>query len=94
MLTSTRFETQLQAVRERLEAAKISSRNLQSQSGAGGNAFSLNNVGARIAKPLTGGGGGQHSMSNGAPSNPTFSNLQGETNGGGKRTSWFFNNRG
>lgn len=89
-----RFETQLQAVRERLEAAKISSRNLQGQPGQGGNAFSLNNVGARIAKPLIGGGGGHHTITNGVPSLPVFSNLQSETNGGGKRTSWFFNNRG
>jgi kinesin family protein 5 len=88
MLTSTRFEVQLQAVRERLEAAKISSRNQVSQPGGGGNAFSLSNVGARIAKPLTGGGG--HNMSNGG-ANPAFSNLQSEPNG--KRTSWFFNAR-
>lgn len=87
----SRFETQLQAVRERLEAAKISSRNLQGLSTQGG-AFSLNNVGARIAKPLIGGGGGQNGMT-GAPSLPVFSTLQGE-NGGNKRTSWFFNNRG
>jgi kinesin family member 5 len=87
----SRFETQLQAVRERLEAAKISSLNLQGKSSQGG-AFSLNNVGARIAKPLIGGGGGQNGMS-GVPSLPAFSNLQSE-NGGNKRTSWFFNNRG
>ena len=93
MLTFARFETQLQAVRERLEAAKISSRNLPGQPAQGGNAFSLNNMGARIAKPLIG-GGGQHNMANGAPTNPAFSNLQSAENGAGKRTSWFFNNRG
>ena len=95
--TRPRFETQLQAVRERLEAAKISSRNLQGQSAQGGGAFSLNNVGARIAKPLIGGGGGgggYNGITNGAPSLPVLSNLQNETSGGNKRTSWFFNNRG
>lgn len=92
MLTVVSFETQLQALRDRLETVKNVTRNQTGQPGAAGNAFSMSNVGARIAKPLTGGGG--YNMSNGAPSNPAFSNLQSEPNGGGKRTSWFFNPRG
>ena len=90
-----RFETQLQAVRERLEAAKISSRGAPGQPGQnGGGAFSMNNVGARIAKPLIGGGGAHNGITNGAPGFPILSSLQSEANGAGKRTSWFFNNRG
>ncbi|KAI1499669.1 P-loop containing nucleoside triphosphate hydrolase protein [Biscogniauxia marginata] len=74
-----RFETQLTAVKERLEAAKAgSTRGLNSVSGAGG--FSFANAGSRIAKPLRGGGE--------APV-PTVANLQNEGNTN-KRSSWFF----
>ncbi|GAP90463.2 putative kinesin heavy chain [Rosellinia necatrix] len=77
-----RFETQLTAVKERLEAAKAgSTRGLNAASGAG--SFSFANAGSRIAKPLRGGGGE-------APAQvPTITNLQNEGNAG-KRSSWFF----
>jgi len=53
--------------------------------------FSFGGAGARIAKPLRGGGGGDGAM---AASIPILSSLQGGDNSGtGKRTSWFFNNR-
>ncbi|KAI6087815.1 kinesin-domain-containing protein [Hypoxylon rubiginosum] len=79
-----RFESQLTAVKERLEAAKAgSTRGLNSASGAGG--FSFGNGGSRIAKPLRGGGAGGD-----APAQvPTIANLQNEGNAG-KRSSWFF----
>lgn len=80
-LTHRSFETQLQAVKERLEAAKIS-RNLAGPQAATGG---LANLGARIAKPLRGGGGAPET--NGA-SLPVLSNL---TSTEGKRSSWFFN---
>ncbi|KAF3767810.1 kinesin-domain-containing protein [Cryphonectria parasitica EP155] len=72
-----KFEVQLAAVKERLEAAKAgSTRGLSSPTGG----FSFANAGSRIAKPLRGGGD--------APSsNPTIQNLQENAN---KRTSWFF----
>ena len=53
--SDTRFETQLSAVKERLEAAKTgSTRNLSTSSSA--SAFSFGGAGSRIAKPLRGGG--------------------------------------
>jgi kinesin family protein 5 len=86
------FETQLQAVKERLEAAKVSSRNLPTSPSAQG-AFGFGGAGARIAKPLRGGGGGGGDGGM-AASIPILSGLQGSDNSGaGKRTSWFFNNR-
>ncbi|SPO06007.1 related to kinesin [Cephalotrichum gorgonifer] len=76
-----RFEVQLAAVKERLEAAKAgSTRGLGSPEGIGG--FSFANAGSRIAKPLRGGGGGD------GPANPAISSLQ--EGGGNKRSSWFF----
>ncbi|KAI3331797.1 kinesin-domain-containing protein [Xylariaceae sp. AK1471] len=76
-----RFETQLTAVKERLEAAKAgSTRGLNTTSGS----FSFANAGSRIAKPLRGGGAE-------APAQvPTIANLQNEGNAGNKRSSWFF----
>ncbi|KAK8105427.1 hypothetical protein PG999_008786 [Apiospora kogelbergensis] len=75
-----RFESQLTAVKERLEAAKAgSTRGLSSPTGNGGFSF-----GSRIAKPLRGGG----DSSAPAPV-PTIANLQNE-GGAGKRSSWFF----
>ena len=87
--TPCRFETQLQAVKERLEAAKVSSRNLPtSPSGQGG--FKFGGAGARIAKPLRGGGGAD-SASGMTASIPILSGLQGgDLPGGPTRTSWFF----
>ena len=78
--TVSRFESQLTAVKERLEAAKAgSTRGLSSPTGGGGFSF-----GSRIAKPLRGGG------DNSAPAQvPTIANLQNE-GGGSKRSSWFF----
>ena len=80
-----RFEAQLTAVKERLEAAKAgSTRGLGSPTG--GFAFS----GSRIAKPLRGGGAGTDGPAIAAPI-PTIQGLQNEASGnGGKRGSWFF----
>ncbi|KAG0649108.1 Kinesin heavy chain [Hyphodiscus hymeniophilus] len=77
-----RFEAQLTAVKERLEAAKVgSTRGLGSPTGPGG--FSFGGAGSRIAKPLRGGGGD-------API-PTISGLQqSEVASSNKRSSWFF----
>ncbi|KAJ2896506.1 Kinesin heavy chain [Zalerion maritima] len=73
----SRFEAQLTAVKERLEAAKVgSTRDLN----AGG--FGFGGAGSRIAKPLRGGGGDT------AP-NPAVQGLQNEPTT--KRSSWFFN---
>ncbi|OAA62511.1 kinesin heavy chain [Niveomyces insectorum RCEF 264] len=82
-----KFEVQLAAVKERLEAAKAgSTRGLGSPTGPGG--FSFANAGSRIAKPLRGGGGGVGGAggSDGMP-NPTVASLQTSEN---KRSSWFF----
>jgi kinesin family member 5 len=74
-----RFESQLTAVKERLEAAKAgSTRGLNSPTGNSGFSF-----GSRIAKPLRGGGDAPTQV-------PTIANLQGEGSAG-KRSSWFFN---
>ena len=94
-----RFEAQLSAVKERLEAAKLgSTRGLMSaahaDSGGGGGSggFSFSGMGSRIAKPLRGGGGADgHS----GPVVPTLSNLQMQDAGEArnKRSSWFFDRR-
>ena len=86
-----RFEQQLQAVKERLEAAKVSSRSMNPGSQTTGG-FSLAGAGARIAKPLRGGGGGDN-MINGNPSIPIISSLSNNEGSNGKRSSWFFNTR-
>ena len=86
-----RFEQQLQAVKERLEAAKVSSRSMNPGSQTTGG-FSLAGAGARIAKPLRGGGGGDN-MINGNPSIPIISSLSSNEGSNGKRSSWFFNTR-
>ncbi|KAL2142678.1 hypothetical protein VTI28DRAFT_833 [Corynascus sepedonium] len=73
-----KFEVQLAAVKDRLEAAKAgSTRGLGSPTGIGG--F---NIGSRIAKPLRGGGDSTSS------SHPTIANLQSPPEN--KRSSWFF----
>jgi kinesin family protein 5 len=78
-----RFEAQLTAVKERLEAAKIgSTRGLGSPTGNGGFAWA-GGAGSRIAKPLRGGGGEAASI-------PTISGLQNEAPTQNKRSSWFF----
>jgi len=79
-----RFESQLTAVKERLEAAKAgSTRGLGSSGGGASFAFG-GGVGSRIAKPLRGGGGD-------GPALPIIGSLQkdGEEQKN-KRTSWFF----
>ncbi|OJJ45567.1 hypothetical protein ASPZODRAFT_17017 [Penicilliopsis zonata CBS 506.65] len=78
-----RFEAQLTAVKERLEAAKQgSTRGLPtSMDSSGGFSFG----GSRIAKPLRGGGGDN------APSNSSIAGVQSQETG--KRTSWFFDRR-
>ncbi|KAF1809674.1 kinesin-domain-containing protein [Eremomyces bilateralis CBS 781.70] len=77
-----KFEVQLSAVKERLEAAKQgSTRGLGSPTNAGG-FFS----GSKIAKPLRGGGDASAPI-------PVISSLQGQDPSGAKRGSWFFNNR-
>ncbi|GIJ92359.1 kinesin heavy chain isoform 5C [Aspergillus pseudoviridinutans] len=77
-----RFEAQLTAVKERLEAAKQgSTRGLPSMDGSGGFSFG----GSRIAKPLRGGGGG------GPESSAPVAGVQSQESG--KRTSWFFDRR-
>jgi kinesin family member 5 len=101
MLTCDRFEQQLQAVKERLEATKLSRANgaaamgmnggmlPQQSSGAGWMA----SAGARIAKPLRGGGGaapGGVEQING--SIPAISALS-SSDANGKRSSWFFNTK-
>ena len=87
-----RFEQQLHAVKERLEAAKVSSRSMNAVPQAAGG-FSLIGAGARIAKPLRGGGGGGDSSINGNPSIPIISSLSSTEGSSGKRSSWFFNTR-
>jgi kinesin family protein 5 len=80
-----RFESQLTAVKERLEAAKAgSTRGLGSSGGGASFAFG-GGVGSRIAKPLRGGGGD-------GPALPIIGSLQkdGEAEQKNKRTSWFF----
>lgn len=90
-----RFETQLTAVKERLEAAKFgSTRGLASHTD-GPSGFSFGGAGSRIAKPLRG-GGAFDGMNGGGPSIPTLSTLQAQGAGveaGKKRSSWFFNQR-
>ncbi|OCK82299.1 kinesin-domain-containing protein [Lepidopterella palustris CBS 459.81] len=81
-----RFEAQLTAVKERLEAAKAgSTRGLGSPTSNA--SFAFGGAGSRIAKPLRGGGGD-------GPTIPVLNSLQQqEVGGGGKRSSWFFNQR-
>jgi kinesin family protein 5 len=91
--TAHRFEAQLTAVKERLEAAKAgSTRGLGSPSGPGASFAFGGGVGSRIAKPLRGGGGPVQD----GPVLPVIGNLQkqeGDSEGSKqKRTSWFFNN--
>lgn len=75
-----RFEAQLTAVKERLEAAKQgSTRGLPPMDSNGSFSFG----GSRIAKPLRGGGG-----SDGPPANANVAGVQSQETG--KRSSWFF----
>ncbi|KAI4845644.1 kinesin-domain-containing protein [Aureobasidium sp. EXF-8846] len=90
MQANHRFEAQLTAVKERLEAAKVSaaSRNgtMTSTGSAAPNGYG-SELGSRIAKPLRGGGGA-------GPMVPTLAGLQQQhQQDGPKRSSWFFNQR-
>ncbi|KAF2642735.1 kinesin-domain-containing protein [Massarina eburnea CBS 473.64] len=90
-----RFEAQLTAVKERLEAAKQgSTRGLGSPNSGASFAFGTA-VGSRIAKPLRGGGGSSSGNVQDGPALPVLGQLQAQeqAQGGGKRTSWFFNQR-
>ncbi|MCJ1310618.1 Kinesin heavy chain [Agyrium rufum] len=96
MAANHKFEIQIAAVKERLEAAKVgSTRNMASlQAGQGqtpSNGFSFGGMGPRIAKPLRGGGAA-------APDIPVNGQLNGVMAQDGvgasnKRSSWFFNQR-
>ncbi|ETN41020.1 uncharacterized protein HMPREF1541_02953 [Cyphellophora europaea CBS 101466] len=85
---------QLQAVKERLEAAKVSSRGPMNGVGMapGPGASWMASAGARIAKPLRGGGAATSPNEiNGGPSIPVLNSLASNEGSGGKRSSWFFN---
>ncbi|MCJ1417567.1 Kinesin heavy chain [Xylographa parallela] len=92
---SHKFEVQLTAVKERLEAAKLgSTRGLASHTDAS-SGFSFGGAGSRIAKPLRG-GGAFDGMNGGGPNIPVLSGLQAQEAGyesRGKRSSWFFDRR-
>ncbi|CAD6592369.1 MAG: Kinesin heavy chain [Alectoria sarmentosa] len=90
-----RFEAQLTAVKERLEAAKHGSTRNMSSASNNPVGFNFGGAGSRIAKPLRGGGGNEQ-MNGAGPNIPVLSGLQAqEANGGpgGKRSSWFFDRR-
>ena len=94
-----RFESQLLAVKERLEAAKSGSTRGIGPASPVSN-FNTNPFG-RIAKPLRGGMGAASTQGGDAPQPvvPTFAGLQAQgrpqsqDGGVGKRGSWFFNQR-
>ncbi|KAI5821176.1 P-loop containing nucleoside triphosphate hydrolase protein [Pyronema omphalodes] len=81
-----RFETQLTAVKDRLEAAKIGTKGL-------GNPAQFSFQGSRIAKPLRGGGGNPLALGGDAANVPVLSGTMGSSaaqDGNAKRSSWFF----
>ena len=95
-IESFRFEGQLAAVKERLEAAKLgSTRGLAGNSNIA-SGFNFGGAGSRIAKPLRGGGGAE---ANGSGPNPPVLNglhaqqANGNTAGPKGRSSWFFSDR-
>ena len=91
----SRFEAQLTAVKERLEAAKHGSTRNMSSASNNPVGFSFGGAGSRIAKPLRGGGANEQ-MNGAGPNIPVLSGLQAqEANGspGGKRSTWFFDRR-
>ncbi|KAI7659999.1 Kinesin heavy, partial [Hortaea werneckii] len=99
MVANHKFESQLMAVRERLELAKSGS--TRGLAGSGGpnpntqNSFMANNPFTRIAKPLRGGGGGGGEGFAGLQGHAQQGQAEGggssSSSGGGKRASWFFN---
>ena len=95
LMVSSRFEAQLTAVKERLEAAKHGSTRYSSSASNNPIGFNFGGAGSRIAKPLRGGGASEQ-MNGAGPNIPVLSGLQAqEANGGpgGKRGSWFFDRR-
>jgi len=86
MFLTNRFEVQLTAVKDRLEAAKAGSTRGLGDS-MSGQSFAFGG-GSRIAKPLRGGGGGEQLPVAGVP---TISSLKDMDSGAGKRGSWFSN---
>ncbi|EPS38476.1 hypothetical protein H072_7777 [Dactylellina haptotyla CBS 200.50] len=80
---SDRFEAQLTAVKERLQAAKIGNRDINSPTATSGG-FSF--AGSRIAKPLRGGGGNE----NGIPIIGGFmgGSSSGASEAGVKKSAW------
>jgi kinesin family protein 5 len=99
---SCRFESQLLAVKERLEAAKQGSTRGLGGAMAPSQPNFANNPFGRIAKPLRGGGGPNASTPGEGAGVPTFAGLQASRvqsqegaveSSGNKRTSWFFNQR-
>jgi len=94
-----RFEAQLTAVKERLEAAKVSSARGMAGAGLTQGGFGVSVVGgamaagagSRIAKPLRGGGGGAEGgggSGSGGFLVPTVANLQAQ-DGAQRRMSWW-----
>ena len=73
----SRFETQLTAVKERLDSVKQAKDSSSSSMDGGGGGGGFGFYGTRIAKPLRGGGGGGDASANGEM----------------KRSSWFFDRR-
>lgn len=86
-----RFEVQLTAVKERLEAAKAGSTRGLADS-MSGQSFAFNG-GSRIAKPLRGGGGGEQLPAAGVPTINSLKDMDVQGGGAGKRGSWFSNMR-
>ena len=104
MCGGCRFEAQLAAVKDRLEAAKTGSTRGLSLSDASSGGVNFGGAGPRIAKPLRGGGANEYTVNGaGGPSIPALSGVQAqEANAGGaggiggiggKRSSWFFDRR-
>ncbi|GAB7326772.1 hypothetical protein MBLNU13_g10716t1 [Cladosporium sp. NU13] len=98
MVANHKFESQLLAVKERLEAAKQGSTRGLGAAPTQPN-FASNPFG-RIAKPLRGGGGPNASTPGEGANAPTFAGLanrvqtqEGAPESTNKRTSWFFNQR-
>ena len=90
-----RFEGQLTAVKERLEAAKFGSTRGLSSSSTTAPGFNFGGAGSRIAKPLRG-GGATEPVNGGGPNIPVLSGLQAQEANGSpvpKRSSWFFSDR-
>lgn len=98
MVANHKFESQLLAVKERLEAAKQGS--TRGLGAAPTQPNFANNPFGRIAKPLRGGGGPNASTPGEGAGVPTFAGLanrvqtqEGAPESTNKRTSWFFNQR-